>query len=158
MGIQLAQAQKAQQEHTEAMLNDPDAARKRLERMVNGYSGEKAEYSPEQLSKLRSLKNDVESIELKILTLQRDVERIRQLAAEQESRLQIQAIMDAAIPRFSEACVKFAEAWEELQSLATKHSIHVISPHNLQIPTGAQFKQTNSPHEGRSSIYITFDK
>lgn len=156
--IQLAQAQEAQEEYTKQLLNDPDAARKRLELMVNGYSGEKAEYSPEQLGQLRSLKNEVESIELKILNCQRDIERIHQLAAEQEHKAQVQAIMDASVARFAEACVKFSEAWKELQSLADEYSIRVVSPHNLQIPTGAKFKQSNSPHEGTSSIYVTVEK
>ena len=155
---QLAEAQKAEHEYTEAMLNDPDAARKRLERMVNGYSGEKAEYSTEQLSKLRSLRNNVESIELKILNAQRNIERIYELVAQEECKARVQSAMDLAIPKFSEACARLAVAWEELQSLATEHSIRVVSPHNLQIPVGANFKQSNAPHEAPSSIYIVVGK
>lgn len=152
---QLAEVQRAEREYIKELLDDPNAAAKRLERMVNGYSGEKAEYSPEQLSKLRSLKNDVETVEGQILSLQRDVERIRQLAAEQERKAKIQATMDAALPKFNEACARFVEAWEELQTLADEHGIHIVSPQNLQIPKQAIFRQTNKPHEGASTIHIS---
>lgn len=156
--VQLVEARRAEQEYTKQLLDDPDAAAKRLERMVNGYSGEKVEYSAEQLSKLRSLKNDVESIEAKILSLQRDIQRIYELVSQQECQARIQAMMDVALPKFSGACARLAEAWGELQSLAAEHDIRIVSQHNLQLPTGAKFKQSNSPYEGVSSIHIIFSK
>lgn len=93
-----------------------------------------------------------------LLSLQRDIERIHELVAQEERKAKIQATMDAAIPKFNQVCVKFAEAWKELQNLANEHDIRVVSPHNLQIPTGAKFKQTNSLYEGPSSIYITVER
>lgn len=156
--IQLLEAQETEQQYTKHLLDDPDAAAKRLERVLSGYTGQKAEYSPEQLGQLRSLKNNVESIELKILNCQRDIERIHQLAAEQEHKAQVQAIIDVALPKFNKTCVKFSEAWGELQSLADEYGIRVVSPHSLELPKGAKFKQSNAPHEGRSSIQVIFEK
>lgn len=155
---QLVEARRAEQEYTEAMLNDPTAARKRLERQVNGYSGAEAEYSSEQLSKLRSLKAEVRSIEVEILNCLRDIQRIHELVAQEERSSQIQAIMDAAVPKFNEACAGLAVALAELQSLAAQHDIRVISEYNLQLPTKAKFKQSNSPIEGDSTINIIFSK
>lgn len=155
---ELAKAKHLEQNYIQQMLNNPDAAKKRLERMLEGYSGEKAEYSDEQISDLRSHTRKVESIELKILNSQRDIQRIHQLVIQEEHKAQIQATMDAALPKFNKACARLAEAWGELQSLAAEHDIRIVSQHNLQLPTEAKFKQSNSPYEGVSSIHIIFSK
>lgn len=155
---QLVEARRAEQEYTKQLLDDPNAAARRLDRMVNGYSGEKAEYSPEQLGQLGSLKNNVESIEAKILNFQRDIQRIQELVAQEERKSQVQAIMDAAVPKFNEACAALAVALAELQSVAAQHDVRVISEYNLQLPTGAKFKQSNSPIEGDSTINIIVGK
>lgn len=155
---QLVEAQKLEQQYIKDLLDDPDAAKKRLERMVNGHCGTQVEYSSEQLEQLRLLKNDVELIELKILNSQRDIQRIHELVAQQEHKAQIQAIMDAAVPKFNEACAALAVALAELQSVAVEHDVRVISRYNLQLPTGAKFKQSNSPIEGDSTINIIFSK
>ena len=152
----LAEAQKAEEEYTKQLLNDVDAAARRLERMVDGYSGQKAEYSESQLSKLRSLKNEVESIEAKILDCQRDIQRIHELVDQSERSSQLQATMDAALSKFNKSCAKFGETWGELQSLAAEHDIRIVNQNNLEIPLEATYRQINNPYEGGSTISLSF--
>lgn len=143
-----------EQEYVSRLVNDPDANKRRLERLVFGHTGLQAEYSAEQLSQLRSFRDRVQSIEGRIVNFQRDIERIRELVAQEQRKAQIQMAMDVVLPKFNDACTRFNDAWAELQSAAAEHSIAIS--HNLQIPSEATFKQSNNPYEGNSTINLLF--
>lgn len=153
--VQLLDAHAAEQEYTNQLINDPNLNKRKLERLVFGHTGVEAEYSAEQLNELRLLRGRVQSIQGKIINAQRDVERIRELVAQEQRKAQIQTAMDVALPKFNDACTRFNDAWAELQSVAAEHGIRVVC-RALQIPSEATFKQSNNPYEGNSTINILF--
>ncbi len=152
--IELMEAHASEHAFTEKMLNDPNAARARLDRMLQGRTGDKAEYSQQDLSELRCLKNVVESLKSKIWKHQRDIQNIRELVSEEERKAAVKAIMDEVLPRFDDACAKFEQALSDLIDAASEHDVRV-NAQNLKIPKQAIFREGTYYH-GQSTISIEF--
>ena len=133
---QVVEALAVENEFIQELLRDPDAARLRLERQLSG--GDAQEYSPEQLSRLRELRNAVRAIESKIQHCQWDIAKIRQLASEDKKKQRIESEINLLLPKFDRACVKFAEALAELQTSAQEHEIF-LDTRDLKLPRGATF-------------------
>lgn len=137
---QLLNAHAKENEYTTRLLDDPDAAKKRLERLVNGFSGSRAEYSDEQLAELRSLKNNIQSLEGQILNCQRDIQFIIKLASEEERKAEIQTAVNLVITEFDQCCDALTQAMKKLEVIALEHKIRLIKG-DLRAPASATFNQ-----------------
>ena len=142
--------------YVQSLLDNPDIQRRRLERQVRGEGS--SEYSSEQIAELRRLSSEVKSLEGKILNCLRDIQLINQLVAQEERKAQIGAVMDAALPKFNDACAGLHQAWLELQSIASEHGIRV-NTQALKIPTEAVFNPgENSPYGRPASVTLLFER
>lgn len=145
---QLLEAHAAESDYTQTLLDDPEANRQKLERLVHGYRGTEAEYSSEQLAKLRVLRGKVRSIEGDILNHQRDIALIRALVIEQENKATLQAAMDEVLPRFAESCIQLSLAWAEVKNIAAKHNVRVYE--DIRIPKQATFRHSDGAYSPAS--------
>lgn len=149
----LEQAKAAEHEYTTQLLNDPSAAKKRLERMVHGYQGLEAEFGSEHLEQLRSLRTAVELIEREIKNHKNDIETIHLLVAQAEQRAKIQAKMDVVLPEFSRACADFSKAWAELEIICDEHQIEFYDE-LPKIPSSASFSQKVNLNDNPSTLIL----
>lgn len=152
--IQLEDAQKAEQNFTQKMIDDPNATRARLERILQGYSTQQAEYDPQQLAELRSLKSEVESLKSKIYNRQRDIYDINRLVEQEDKKAQLKAQIESVLPPFIEACNNFNKALEDLINAAIENKIQIYTG-NVKIPKTAIFKEPTYSYEN-GNIYFEF--
>lgn len=154
LNSQLEQAKAAEHEYTTQLLNDPDANKKRLQRLVSGYTGLEAEYDPAQLRNLRSLRTAVEEVTAKIRDCQNNILNISNQVAELDKRAEVKAAIKKVLPQFNQACEQMLKAWKELKTVADSQGTE-LSLNELGIPKEAIFSESTSPYQ-KTSVKILF--
>lgn len=146
---QLKDARIAEQKYIEELLNDPRAAKARLDRLIDSSSD--SEFSSEQLQTLRSLRGNIQDLEGRILNHQRDVCLINRLVDEQKHKMLIEEAINPVLMEFNQTCARLAESWAELGAIAGQHGIRLDTT-DLRAPSRATFQP------GGNVVHIVFKK
>lgn len=142
--ISLLEAHAEEQKFIEELLSDPNAQRSRLDRIVHGYTGMEAEYTPQQITQLRSLRGNIEETQAAIIGARRNIEDIRRLTLEQQRREEARAAIEPVLTQFNECCNSLLESLKQLDAISSRHGFRLIKPNDLHIPTSAVFDQAHN--------------